>query len=38
MVSLKWDNFRFYWANVPKKRLNSVYAKVLYLSDGIITI
>ena len=29
MISLKYDNFRFYWAVVTKKnRLNSVYAKV----------
>ena len=29
MISLKYDNFRFYWAVVTKKkRLNSVHANV----------
>ena len=32
MMSLKYDNFRFYWAVVTEKRLKSVYAKVSYLS------
>ena len=34
MISLKYDNFRFYWAE--KKLLNSVNAKVSYLSTGIL--
>jgi len=34
MMSLKYDNFRFYWAVVTEKI--SVYAKVLYLSAGIL--
>ena len=33
---LKYDNFRFYWAVVTEKRLNSVYTKVSYLSAGIL--
>ena len=37
MMSLKHDNFKFFWAVVTKKRLNSVYAKVsAYLSSGIL--
>jgi len=35
MMSLKYDNFRFYWAVVTEKI--SVYAKVLYLSAGILS-
>ena len=36
-MSLKYDNFKFYWAVVnKKKRLNSVYPKVIYLSAGIL--
>ena len=38
MMSLKYDNFRFYWAVVTeKKTLNSVYAKVSYLCAGILS-
>ena len=33
MISLKYDNFRFYWAVVTE---NSVYAKVSYFSAGIL--
>ena len=36
MMSLIYDNFRLYWALVTEKRLNSVYAKVSYLSAGIL--
>ena len=36
-MSLKYDNFRFYWA-VSGKTLNSVYAMVSYLYAGILTI
>ena len=40
MIPLKYDNFdnfRLYFAVVTKKkRLNSVYAKVSYLSAGIL--
>ena len=36
MMSLKHDNFKFFWAVVTKKRLNSVYAKVSYLFAGIL--
>ena len=36
-MSLKYATFRFYWAELLlKKRLNSVYAKVSYLSTGIL--
>jgi len=34
-MSLKYDNFRFYWA-VSGKTLNSVYAMVSYLYAGIL--
>ena len=27
MMSLTYDNFRFYWAVVTEKTVNSVYAK-----------
>ena len=37
MMSLKYDNLRFYQAVVTKKRLNSVYAKVSYLCAGILS-
>ena len=33
-MSLYYDNFRFYWAVVTKKRLNIVFAKVPYLSGN----
>ena len=36
MMSLKYDNFRFYWAVVTEKTCNSVYAKVSYLCGGIL--
>ena len=36
MSSLKYESFRFYWAVVTEKRLNSVYAKVSCLSAGIL--
>ena len=36
-MSLKYDTFRFYWELLLlKKRLNSVYTKVSYLSAGIL--
>ena len=36
-MSLKYDNFQFYWTVVTeKKRLSSVFAKVSYLSAGIL--
>ena len=34
---MKYDNFRFYQAVVTKKSLNSVYAKVSYLCDGVLS-
>ena len=37
MISLKNDNFRFYWTVVTGKRLNTVYAKVSYLYAGILS-
>ena len=36
MMLMKYDNFRFYRVVFTKKRLNSVYAKVSYLSAGIL--
>ena len=33
-MSLKYNNFRFYWSVFEKKTLNSVYAKVSYLTAG----
>jgi len=36
MISLKYDNFRFYWAVVTEKRLKSVFAKISYLCAGIL--
>ena len=37
MMSMKYDNFRFYWTVVTEKRANSaVYARVSYLCAGIL--
>ena len=38
MISLKYDNFRFFWAVVTEKKTfkNSVYAKISDLPAGIL--
>ena len=36
MMSLKFDNFRFYWTVVTEKRVNSVFARVSDLCAGIL--
>ena len=36
MMSLKYDNLRFYWAVVTEKTLNSVNAEISYLCARIL--